>query len=71
MKTTTLTIRGTHCKACKTVIEDLSKDIKGVKSCQVDFKTGTAIIEHENDADLDAFKRAVEDLGQYKLSTNS
>lgn len=71
MKTTTVTIKGTHCKSCKLLIEDVCKDVKGVKSCQVDFQTGKAIIEHDEHFDLDSFKQEVEDLGQYKVELNS
>jgi len=38
MKTAVINIKGTHCKSCKLLIEDVCKDIKGVKSCCVDSK---------------------------------
>lgn len=39
MKKTTIKIIGTHCEACKALIEDVCKDVKGVKSCSVDYNT--------------------------------
>lgn len=71
MKTTTITIKGTHCKSCKLLIEDVCKDIKGVKLCQVDFQTGKTVIEHDESFDLNLFRREVEGLGQYKIELNS
>jgi copper chaperone CopZ len=70
MKTAVIKIKGTHCNACKLLIEDVSKDIKGVKSCKVDFQTGETVIEHDENFNLDSFKKEVEGLGQYKLEIN-
>ena len=67
MKTITITIQGTHCNACKLLIEDVSKDIKGVRLCCVDFQTGKTVIEHDEHFDLNVFKKEIEDLGQYKI----
>lgn len=67
---TTLTIKGIHCKACKSLIEDVSKDIKGVELCNVDFQTGETTIEHDESFDLDSFKKEIESLGQYKIEIN-
>lgn len=68
MNTTTLTIRGTHCNACKALIEDVCKeDIAGVKSCVVDFQTGVTVVEHEDNIDWNKFKQAIESLGEYKI----
>lgn len=71
METTVVTIRGTHCNSCKFLIEDVSRDIKGVKSCYVDFQTGRTSIEHNEDFNLEVFKREIECLGQYKIEINS
>ncbi|MEK7116883.1 MAG: hypothetical protein AAB837_01840 [Patescibacteria group bacterium] len=32
MKTAVIKIEGTHCGACKSLIEDVSKDLNGVQS---------------------------------------
>ncbi|OGN10760.1 MAG: hypothetical protein A3J46_01925 [Candidatus Yanofskybacteria bacterium RIFCSPHIGHO2_02_FULL_41_11] len=71
MKTAVINIKGTHCKSCKLLIEDVCKDIKGVKSCCVDFQTGKTFIECDEDFNLDTFKQEVEGLGQYKVELNS
>jgi cation transport ATPase len=65
-----LTIRGTHCKACKSLIEDICTDISGLRFCRVDFQTGATEIEHEENFDWQKFKTAVESLGGYKVEIN-
>ena len=67
---TTLTIKGTHCNSCKLLIEDVCKDA-GAKSCNVNFKTGETIVEHEESFDLQTFKKEVEAIGQYQVEINS
>jgi len=71
MKTTVIKIKGTHCNSCKLLIEDVSKDINGVELCKVDFATGKTIIEHNEDFDLELFKKEIEGLGQYKIEINT
>lgn len=70
METTVIKINGTHCKACKLLIEDVCKDMEGVKSCNVEFETGRTVIEHDKDFSIISFKKEVEDLGQYKMEIN-
>ena len=67
MRKTIITVKGTHCAACKALIEDICKDIKGVKSCNVDYKNGKTEIEHDNDFDINLFKKEIESLGKYKV----
>ena len=67
MKKTKFTIKGTHCKACKTLIEDVCKDIEGVKTCKVDFETGKIEIQHDDKLDLKILKNEIEGLGLYKV----
>ena len=64
---TTLTIKGTHCNACKMLIEDVCKDHKEVSSCTVDFMTGKTEIEHNGLLDIEALKKEIEALGEYKV----
>lgn len=64
---TIITIKGTHCNACKLLIEDICKDAAGVKSCAVDFKTGKTVIEHNANADLKKIKFEIEKAGYYKV----
>lgn len=68
MKATTIIIQGIHCNACKALIEDVCSEIKGVKSCTVNFQTGETVVEHDENLDWQAFKKAIEALGQYKLA---
>ena len=67
MKKTTIIIRGTHCPSCKALIEDVCKDSKWVKSCNVDYKSGKTEIEHDDKFDLNLFKKEIEGLGKYKV----
>lgn len=64
---TTITIQGTHCVSCKALIEDAAKEISGLKSCIVDFKTGHTEIEHDETLNWDMFKKEIEALGEYKI----
>ena len=67
MKKTTIIVKDTHCPACKALIEDVCKDIKGVKSCNVDYKSGKTEIEHDNNFDFNLFKKEIASLGKYKI----
>lgn len=67
---TTITIKGTHCEACKALIEDVCTEISGMKSCAVDFETGITEIEHDENADWQKFKTEIESLGEYKVENN-
>ena len=60
-------IKGTHCPACKTLIEDVSGEVKGIISCNVDYKTGKTEIECDNASILKDFKKKVEELGDYRV----
>lgn len=64
---TTITIKGTHCAACKALIEDICKDVFGMASCSVDFASGRTEIEHESNADWQQLKQEVESVGQYTV----
>ena len=64
---TIITIKGTHCNACKMLIEDICQENVGVKSCAVDFKTGKTIIEHDGKIDLKRIKFEIEKAGYYKV----
>ena len=64
---TTLLIKGTHCHACKMLIEEVCSEITGIQSCTVDFKTGQTIIEHHPSVDLKKVKQEIETLGKYEV----
>ncbi len=66
---TTLTIQGTHCQSCKALIEDVARDIPGVKACSVDFKTGKTEIEYDTPATLAKVRKEIEGLGKYKVES--
>ena len=66
---TIFTVKGTHCPACKALIEDICRDIPGVTSCTVDLKTGKTVVEHGKPIGLSLFKKEIESLGDYHLSS--
>ncbi len=67
--TTIVVIKGTHCKACKLLIEDICKEMNPTSTCTVDFQTGETIIEHEESFDWRAFKKEIEGLGPYRIES--
>lgn len=64
---TTLTIRGTHCNACKTLIEEVAKETPGIQDCTVDFATGKTEILHDKNIDWEKFKKEITGLGDYRV----
>jgi len=67
MMKTVLTVKGTHCHACKMLIEEVCSEIPGVKSCVVDFKTGKTVIEHDAKLDAKVLKKEIEAVGEYQV----
>lgn len=67
MQKTTIMIQGTHCNSCKLLIEDVCKDIAGVKSATVDFSTGQTEIEHDEALNWQELKKKINSLGKYKV----
>ncbi len=64
---TTFTVKGTHCNACKILIEEVCLEFVGIKSCLVDFKTGKTTIEHDPTLDFKKLIAEIESLGDYKI----
>ncbi len=64
---TIIYVKGTDCPSCKVVIEEICKEIPGVTSCKVDFKTGKTEIEHDSTFNKQIFKKEVESIGKYKV----
>ena len=65
---TKIKISGMHCKSCANLIKNVCLDVKGIKSCSVDFETGEGEVEHDVSADWDGLKKEIEKLGQeYKI----
>lgn len=63
----TIKIQGTHCNACKFLIEDIASEIQGIKSCNVDFKTGNTEVEYDEQIDWNKFKKEIESAGSYEV----
>ncbi len=63
--TTTLKITGMHCASCKSLIEDVCGDVKGVRSVSVDPRTGMATIDHDETLDPAVLVKEIRGLGDY------
>jgi len=64
---TNVHIDGTHCSACKILIEEVSCEQEGVASAEVDYQTGATVIEHDERLDWQKLKAEIESLGDYIL----
>lgn len=60
-------IKGTNCRSCKALIEDVCKEVDGVLACNVDFKTGKTEIEYDNRLEWNKLKVEIESFGVYKV----
>ncbi len=70
-KKTNIEIDGMHCASCVASVEKSLKKLEGVKIANVNLTTESASIEYDSEkVDLDAFKKAVEDVG-YEVRDNS
>jgi sulfite exporter TauE/SafE/plastocyanin domain-containing protein/copper chaperone CopZ len=57
-------IKGMHCRSCEILIEDRLKEIKHVKSADLNYKTGEAIIYYNGEAPLTSeLNNAIEETG--------
>lgn len=52
MKKITLHVSGTHCKACKMLIEDILNEQVGIQNSQVDLKNETVTFETSSDSNV-------------------
>jgi Cu+-exporting ATPase len=71
MQKTTIHIKGLHCAACKTLIEDVASEIDGVHSTNVNPKTGETVVEYDENFDLGVLKKEIEALGDYQVNINN
>ena len=66
MKKIKMTIEGMHCASCASNIERAVKKIKGVLSASVSVMTKKAIIEAEDNVNLEEIKKSIFNIG-YKI----
>lgn len=71
MQKITIHVKGLHCPACKTLIEEVVGEIKGVGAVDVNSKTGETIVEHDGTLDLENLKKEIEGLGDYQVQINN
>lgn len=64
---TVFQIKGTHCKSCKMLIEDVVSEMPGVQSINVKFETGQTEVEHDEQLGLAELKRVIEAEGDYEV----
>ncbi len=72
MKNHTLYVQGTHCSACKILIEDIVSEHKGVKNVCVDLKKETVHIETEHEVNAHELAKELGKLlapNKYNIST--
>lgn len=72
MKTHTLYVKGTHCSACKILIEDIVGEHKGVKNVCVDLNKETVHIETDHEVTPHALAQELGTLlaaNKYEIST--
>ena len=68
MKNEQIKIEGTHCPACKILIEKVAKKIPGIQTATLDLTLGSLSLIHDGTLDLNFLKEEIEDLGDYKVS---
>ncbi|MCW3123357.1 MAG: putative copper transport-related rane protein [Flavipsychrobacter sp.] len=61
--TETYNITGMSCASCANTVEKTLNAQKGVVHASVNYANGAALVEHEQDIDLDELKRAVQSVG--------
>lgn len=64
---TNLQITGMHCGSCKSLIESVCGEIKGVQSCKVDYTTGRAVVTHDENLFVSDLIKEIESLGEYRV----
>ena len=68
--TKTFTIEGMMCGHCEARVKKTILAYKGVKSAEVSHTLGRAVVEMENDCDIEGLKKAIEDQDYKVVSIN-
>jgi len=63
-----LTITGMHCASCKTLLEDIGADTKGVSAAVADVEEGTLTVTHGDTVDWSALAEEIEADGIYRVT---
>jgi P-type Cu+ transporter len=58
-----LTIQGMHCASCASNIEKALGKIKGIKSASLSVMTNKAIIEAEDNINVEEIKKTISNMG--------
>lgn len=63
MATITLVVKGMSCGGCVKSVKSVLEVISGVKSVDVDLKSGKTIIEYDAPIDVSVFEKAIDEAG--------
>ncbi len=65
---TTFKVPGMHCKACATLITEVSREFPTVHGVDVNLESKEVTLEHDENLDLTTWKKEIEALGaDYKV----
>ncbi len=63
METTQLKISGMNCGACVNHVTEALQNVVGVQSAKIDLQSGTATVQHDENATAEAMVAAVSEEG--------
>jgi copper chaperone len=63
MEKATIKIKGMSCMGCVKSVKAALEAIVGVKSADVNLEEGTAIVEFDNDANIEMLEKAIDEAG--------
>lgn len=63
MPTTTIKVKGMHCKSCELLLEDVLKDIKGINKVSANFRKKELTIYHKENLPLKEIETAIQKSG--------
>ena len=59
MKTTTIYVKGMHCRSCEVLLEDALSEISDINQVTVNYTTGEVILSHKNILSLPAIHKVI------------
>ena len=65
---TLFTITGMHCVSCKSLIEEVCREVPGVASCTVNPETNTGVVTHDESFQASTLRQEIEALGSYRVT---
>lgn len=65
--TNTYTIKGMTCSGCKKTVENILKDVEGVRAVEANVAESKVTIESEGEINFEDIKNALADFDQYNI----